>query len=137
MKHIPIRLGPLALLLAVISICMTTLGILTFTTARADLSMAEKYAETVQARYGLEKEGQRFLLEAGEVLEGGAGLQSLPDTDTDEDGVTWKRIVDGDYSLLVGIRPEEGEGAGLQVVGWRLTKAWEEDTSMGNLWNGE
>ena len=40
MKQVPIKLGPLALLLAVISICLTTLAILTFTTARADLRLA-------------------------------------------------------------------------------------------------
>ncbi len=137
MKHIPIRLGPLALLLAVISICMTTLGILTFTTARADLSMAEKYAATVQTRYGLEEEGQKFLLEAGKALEEGMDLQSLPDTTTDTEGVTWKRITDGDYSLMVGLRLKEDQGEGLGIVSWKITKAWEEDTSMGNLWNGE
>ncbi len=136
MKHIPIRLGPLALLLAVISICMTTLGILTFTTARADLSMAEKYAATVQTRYGLEKEGQEFLQEVGDSLESGVGLQGLPDTETDAEGVTWKKITDGDYSLLVGVRPEGAQDRGYVVVNWRLTKAWEEDTSMGNLWDG-
>ena len=66
MKQIPMRLGPLALLLMVISICMTVLGILTFTTARADLSMAEKYAQTVETRYLLESRGQSFLQEAYE-----------------------------------------------------------------------
>lgn len=137
MKHIPIRLGPLALLLAVISICMTTLGILTFTTARADLSMAEKYAATVQTRYGLEEEGQKFLLEAGKALEEGVDLQSLPDTTTDTEGVTWKRITDGDYSLMIGLRLKEDQGEKPGIVSWKITKAWEEDTSMGNLWNGE
>ncbi len=56
MKQVPIKLGPLALLLAVISICLTTLAILTFTTARADLRLAQKYAETVSTRYELERE---------------------------------------------------------------------------------
>ena len=49
MNKAPIRLGPMALLLTVISICLTILAILTFTTARADLRLAQKYAETVQA----------------------------------------------------------------------------------------
>ncbi len=42
MKQIPIKLGPLTLLLTVISICLTVLAILSFTTARADLRLAEK-----------------------------------------------------------------------------------------------
>ena len=57
----PIRLLPLALLLTVISICLTVLAILTFSTAGADLRLAEKYAETVRTRYELEIEGQEFL----------------------------------------------------------------------------
>ena len=36
MKHTPIKLGPLALLLAVISICLTTLALLNVSTAKAE-----------------------------------------------------------------------------------------------------
>ena len=61
MKDVPVKLGPLALLLTVISICMTVLAILAFTTARADLSLARTYAETVRERYSLEILGQQYL----------------------------------------------------------------------------
>ena len=54
MKHVPIRLGPLALLLAVISICLTILAVLSFTTGQADLRLAQRYADTVTERYALE-----------------------------------------------------------------------------------
>ena len=47
MKRVPIKLGPLALLLAVISICLTMLALLTCSTARADRRLAEKFAQTV------------------------------------------------------------------------------------------
>ena len=67
MKHIPVRLGPLALLLTVVAICMTVLGLLTFSTARADLAMAQKLAASTQQRYELEAEGQAFLQEAAEA----------------------------------------------------------------------
>ena len=60
MHQVPIKLGPLALLLTIISICLTTLSILTCTTSGADLRLAQKYAETVQTRYSLEREGQAF-----------------------------------------------------------------------------
>ena len=68
MKDVPVKLGPLALLLTVISICMTTLAILAFSTASADHSLAEKYAQTVRERYALEAKGQRFLGETGDEL---------------------------------------------------------------------
>ena len=50
MQQIPIKLGPLALLLTVISICLTTLSILTFSTSSADMRLAQRYAETVRER---------------------------------------------------------------------------------------
>ena len=55
--RMPVKLGPLALLLTVISICLTTMAILTFATARADRRLAEKYAATVRLRYELDQEG--------------------------------------------------------------------------------
>lgn len=135
MRHIPIRLGPLALLLAVISICMTTLGILTFTTSRADYVMAQAYAATVRERYELEYEGQQFLRSAGEALAEGRGIDSLSDTETDENAVTWKTIVRGENSLVIGIIPEGQKG--YRIVNWRMIKAWSEDESTGELWDGE
>ena len=59
------------MLLTVISVCMTTLGILAFATARADWNMAQKYADTIQTRYALEAEGQRFLQTAARALREG------------------------------------------------------------------
>lgn len=138
MKHIPIRLGPLALLLTVISICMTTLGILSFTTARADLSLAMKYASTVQERYALEKEGQRFLSEVGAALAEGNGPEVLglfDGTEVDEAGVVHRTLEQGESRLQVGILPEGKDG--FRVVEWRLQKDWVPDDGMGDLWDGE
>lgn len=135
MKHIPIRLGPLALLLTVISICMTTLGILAFTTARADYSLAEKYADTVRERYELEREGQLFLREAEEWLAAGGSLSSLEGAVEDETGVVRRNIERGSFSLKVGIIPD-GE-SGFRVVEWRIQKEWEPEESIGGLWTGE
>ncbi len=125
MKQIPMRLGPLALLLMVISICMTVLGILTFTTARADLSMAEKYAQTVETRYLLESRGQSFLQEAYEDPE--ALLEEA------EDGVYRKTLQEGELSLQIGLKIE---GKSCQVVSWRFSRDWEADENMGGLWSG-
>ena len=134
MKHIPIRLGPLALLLTVISICMAVLGILSFTTARADYSLAEKYASTVQERYALERAGQDFLRQAGEALKAGDRLEGLAGTETDEDGITHKTLEYEEVRLLIGIVPEGDWG--FRVVEWRIQKDWEPAGNEGNLWDG-
>ena len=131
MKQVPIKLGPLALLLAVISICLTTLGILTFTTARADLRLAEKYASTVRTRYELEQRGQEFLQELSET---DPADYSLMDWERDFSGVYWTELEQDGSTLRVGFRP--GGEKGYTVVSWRLQKSWMEDDSIGTLWDG-
>ena len=133
MRHVPIKLGPLAVLLTEISICMTTLGVLAFTTARADWSLAEEYAETVRVRYELEAEGQRFLWAAAKSRQEGIGPGALENTEVDEDGVIWRSFEKGEFGLKVGVREESGT---LRVVSWRMRKEWELDEDM-NLWSGE
>ena len=128
MKQVPVKLGPLALLLAVISICLTTLAILTFTTARGDLSLAEKYAATVSDRYALEAGGQAFLRDLAEDAP-----MALMDAERDADGVQWVTLEHGDARLRIGLAREDG---GYRVSAWRHDRMWTEDTDIGNLWDG-
>jgi len=121
-KQIPIKLGPLALILAVISICLTTLSILTFTTARADWSLAEKYAQTVSDRYELEVQGQEFLRDAADG--------SAAPGDPDAEGVYWTVFEKDGARLQVGL---EADGT---IASWRHEKEWTLDTDIGNLWTG-
>ncbi len=111
MKKVPIKLGPLALLLAVISICLTTLSILSWTTARADYALARRYAETVSTRYELEAQGQKYISE-------------YPPTGPDT------KIFTLNGSRLIIVLDEKG------IASWKHEKEWEEDESIGNLWNG-
>ena len=127
---IPIKLGPLTLLLAVISICLTTLAILTFTTARADLALADKYAETVRNRYELEQQGQAFLQTVSETDPADYGLD---DWRRDKDGVYHTELTLGDARLSIGFRPG---GNGTEIVQWQHAKVWTEDDSIGELWDG-
>ncbi len=126
MKQVPIKLGPLALLLTVISICLTVLSILNFTTARADLRLAEKYAETVSTRYGLEVEGQELLRELQN------SDPALMDMTRDAAG-RWHADLERDGAhLRIAVKKA---GDGWQVVEWRQEKEWQEDTSL-NVWGG-
>ena len=123
MKQVPIKLGPLALLLTVISICLTTLAILVFTTARADMRLAEKYAETVKSRYALETEGQEYL----------SGLDASALSNAGEDGVARITMEKDGVILHVGLTSGEDDW---RIVEWRIEHQWEEDTNLGNLWQG-
>ena len=130
MNEHPVRLTPLVLLLAVISICMTVLGILTYTTARADMNLAETYAQTIRSRYELEKAGETKL---HDLFSSPAAVSSL---DADEDGVHREELDNGAGLVLrIGIRPAE-DGTPV-VVEWRFEHGWTEDTSIESLWDGK
>ena len=128
MKDVPVKLGPLALLLTVISICMTVLAILAFTTARADLSLARTYAETVRERYSLEILGQQYLQETADDLS--QGIVLMPDTD----GMVHETIDQGSMKLDIALKPEGS--AGYRIDSWKVERRWVEDTDIGNLWDG-
>ena len=135
MNQTPVKLGPLALLLTVISICLTVLSILTFTTARADQRLAEKYASTVRERYELEAEGQAWLRD---LVNDAEGVTFEADLEADSDhGPFQHRIEKNDSILIIRflLKPEEGVEA--RILGWKLRHGWEEDTSMGDLWMPE
>ena len=117
MKHTPIKLGPLALLLAVICICLTTLSLLNYSTAKADERLAEKFAETVALRYELEREGQELL---------SAVAAHGPDEGWEkaEDGTLW-RVLEKDGAMLrIGL---SGDATGpILPISGRETKRGEE-----------
>lgn len=126
MRQPPVRLVPLALLLSVISICLTILAILSFTTARADLRLAQKYAETVQSRYALEEKGQRYLSDLS------AGRVSAPEED---DSGLLRTELESDGSRLLIVLRRDGAG-GYEILSWRQEKRWEQDQTIDNLWSG-
>ena len=111
MRHIPIRLGPLALLLTVITICMTTLSVLSYANSAADMRLSERYAETVRIRYALERDGQLYLRDhpAGDITQ-----------DIEKEG----------YILHIPRR-------GGTVDVWKFEKLWNEETEIRDLWKGD
>ena len=131
MKQVPVRLGPLALLLTVISICLTVLAILTFTTARADMALAEKYADTIRLRYELEAEGQSFLAEADAAAAEGT-IELIDGLERDFRGVQWYTLERDGSRMRIGLRPGFD---GVTVVAWKHERLWEEDDTL-NLWPG-
>ena len=110
MNHVPIKLGPLALLLTVICLCLSVLAVLTFTTARADMALAERYAQTVHTRYELEAKAQAFLATAP-----AGSVHNFK-----QDGMR----------LLVELG-DDGE-----IIRWSMEKEWTQADTIGGLWNG-
>ena len=127
-QEAPVKLGPLALIVTVISICLAILAILSYTTAQADLRLAEKTAANVSERYALEREGQAYLGEVGAALKTGSALN------VDSDGVLRHELTYGDSVLSIGLAFEEDSW---QIVSWRQEQPWEPNLDIGDLWSGE
>ena len=127
-QEAPVKLGPLALILTVISICLAILAILSYTTARADLRLAEKHAANVSERYALEREGQAYLGEVNAALKTGSALN------VDSDGVLRHRLTYGDSILSIGLAFEDDNW---QIVSWRQEQPWEPNLEIGDLWSGK
>ncbi|MBQ3392333.1 MAG: hypothetical protein IJG52_02855 [Lachnospiraceae bacterium] len=178
MNQVPIKLGPLALLLTVISICLTVLSILTFTTSGADLRLAQRYADTVKARYALESEGQAFLQRANEAVRAGqtpgeyiaqvtgsetgtseaAGTESQAQTfdienavpgavrrpaaaeaaEEERAGSALEYVMEkDDMRLTIGLADTPDADGGVRVTQWKMERVWRENTSIGNIWQGQ
>ena len=69
------------------------------------------------------------------MLAEGTNAGDISGTETDENGVIWKTIVQDDSKLVIGILPDPETG--YKVVSWRLLREWSADESMGDLWDGE
>ena len=132
MNH-KIRLGPIAVFLAVIAAVVATLAMLTFATSRADTSLAERFAKVTAIRYGLEEDGNRFLQAADAVLNG-TGME-LPDgAEQTENGFTYYTEKDG-YALSIELAAGK-ESPGYEVTKWKITKLWEAEDPFTDLWLG-
>ena len=127
MKKTPIRLGPLMILLLVISIALTTLALLTVTTSRADRALAERFAASVSARYGLERDGSAF---AASAADGSA--EAAEGTVTNEDGNIRYTLSRDGYTLVMVL-----DGRTHEVLSQEITKDWEYSDEIGDLWDGQ
>ena len=105
-----LRLGPLGLLLTVIAIAMAVLGTLSFTSARADRILTDRFAETVRIRYSLDAKAQDYRRQNDDSDYG---------TVFEEDG----------YELKIA--KEEGD-----MKHYRLSKIWHSDENIHDLWEG-
>lgn len=131
-----IRLGPVAVFLTVITAVLATLAILTFSTARADAVLAERFAQMTGIRYELEAKGSRFLSEADALF----SMEEITEADlpegvslADDGGLSYYIEKDG-YAM--SIRVSEGSD-GRPVIGeWRISKLWEGDDPFEDIWPG-
>lgn len=129
MKRAGVRLGPLALLLTVISILLTVLATLTFSTSHADYALARRFSETVRIRYSLEEQGQAYLAEMHDLAEAGQDLTG----DINAGSMVFRILEEDGYRLTIGL---EKQGNNIRVDTWSIEKIWNPDAQEDHLWDG-
>ena len=133
MSH-KVRLGPIAVFLAIVAVVLSTMVILTVSTTHADSVMAQRFASVISQRYALEAEGEAFLKEADEMAAAGSLDAAALGAEESEDGIT-KTISENGYTLTVTAAPDAS--GGVTVKDWTMSKDWNADDPYQNIWKGE
>lgn len=138
-----VGVGASSILMIFIVLSLTTLGVLCYASARADLILTQKRQAQVEAYYQADAMAQALLAEIDQALlaagEGGqeAALEGLADIDPAieaSDGLITIRLPVGDSQTLhVVLRPQAaGSGARYTLVSHCLynTADWSVDTTL-------
>lgn len=135
--------GALSVLLLVITICLAVLSVLSFSTAHASRSLAEKQAVQVAGSYTAERSGQVWLAEIDAILED-AGQNASPDDyiaahipagSTFEQAIISTQI-EGDDGRRLTVSLALDEGYHYTIASWKNDVLWTPDESLGNLYSG-
>ena len=121
-----IRLGPIAVFLAVVAVVLSTLTVLTVATTNADKVLADRFAGATQTRYALEAEGERFLQQYDEKVAGGSAVSAADRT---------KEIEKDGYTLKITVTEPDASGS-WDVTEWKVIKDWNADDPYQNIWQG-
>jgi len=134
MSH-KIRLGPIAVFLAIVAIVLSVMAVLSTATTHADLVMAERFAEMTQQRYALEEEGTKILAAYDrQAADGTIEAESLGLSPVE--GGYRAQIEQGGYTLTMALS-EPDDGGSYTVDEWKITKQWNAEDPFQNIWKGE
>lgn len=70
-----IRMGALSVFVLVAIICLAVLAVLSYTTAHASLTMAQRQAEAMEQQYAAERAAQDFVAQVDGALAGGGAAE--------------------------------------------------------------
>ncbi|MEA5002671.1 MAG: hypothetical protein VB081_04150 [Christensenella sp.] len=96
-----IGIGGISILAVFVVLCLTTLATLSFTTAQADLRLAEKTAQAQQQYYAADTQAERMLAEILTDIKGNSGYED----ELVKKGYTLTRRTDGaavEYTVDAG-----------------------------------
>lgn len=144
------NIGSSSLILIFIVMCLVTFGMLSLTSAKNDLSLAERNAAAVTEYYRADREGEAFYAMAAEAVEmacsqsgDGAEREKLLSAalgeyyQADEKTVAMETAMDRAQALHVELKPVLTGAGGLEVAEWKviMTEDYEIDMSL-PVWTG-
>ncbi len=144
------NIGAASLVLIFIVLCLATFGLLSLSSAKGDLSLAERQAEAVSAYYEADAKGQEWVRQVDAVLQEEMGHSDdsssasdavkarLGDMYHQEEGVVVTDIpMERGQSLRIELTLVCGEGVRYQIHSWYVYDSgqYEIDNSM-PVWDG-
>jgi hypothetical protein len=130
-----VRLGPIALFLAIVSIILVMLALLSVATSNADRVLAERFAAVTKERYALEADGERFIMALDEQAVKGKIKEADLMMEKTKTGYK-KSIKATDYILNIEVTKPDQSGK-FNITKWEIKKKWKEDNPYKNIWKGE
>ena len=125
------RIGSIAVLFAVVVLCVAIFGVLTVSSAVSDRRAAERYGEHVEVLYACENAGQDWLSEADAYLKGALMhkvFEKIGPENTEETETTLKtEIKRGNMQLEICLNKINGS---YEIAKWRCTARWQPDDSL-------
>lgn len=147
-----INIGTSSLILIFIILCLAVFGLLSLTSAKSDLSLAKRYAESVKGYYEADNKGQEFLQEMDgklkeiydkyspekpEELEKALGEAVKPYYDQETGIIKTDIPMDKGQALHIELKVVFDREARYQIEAWKIinTEDYEIDDSM-PVWTG-
>ena len=130
-----IRLGPMAVFLAIVSVVMATLAVLATSTSKADSVMAQRFANVTKERYQVAAEGEQLMAEFD--AQAAAGKIDAKALGLTKDGDTYRtQIGDKGYALIIALSEPDANGK-YTIKEWKITRQWEADDPKQDVWKGD
>lgn len=145
-----VNIGAASLVLIFIVLCLATFGLLSLSSAKGDLSLAERQAEAVSAYYEADSKGQEWVRQVDAVLQEEMGHSDDSSSASDAVKARLGEIYHQDEGMVVTDIPMErgqslrieltlvcGEGMRYQIHSWYVYDSgqYEIDNSM-PVWDG-
>lgn len=145
-----INIGTSSLILIFIILCLAVFGLLSLSSAKSDMSLANQNAEAVKAYYEADSKGQEFLKEIDSILKEVMDTSAEPAIcrpllekqagryyDSELDCIKTEIPMDRGQALYIELKPVYEKDIRYTVEAWKVinTEEYEIDDSM-PVWDG-